>query len=125
MQLLVIVSALNGVSVVFLSNLDRCLADHYSSCLCFSLVSLSWYLQSELHVKVSGPQKLQQEAVGEGPNAGQAAGQHRPAPQAAHKRSQVLRVVGKFIELRPVHVAPRPGYILMPSRGAEGAGRSR
>lgn len=85
----------------------------------FSLVSLSWYLQSELHVKVSGPQKLQQEAVREGPNAGQAAGQHRPAPQAAQIGSQVLRVVGKFIELRPVHVALRPGYILPPSRGSE------
>lgn len=37
----------------------------------------------------------------------------------------MLRVVGKFIELRPVHVAPRPGYILLPSRGAKEGGTVR
>lgn len=75
-----------------------------------------FYLQRELHVEVSCPQKPEKKAVGEGPDSGQLSGLQRSPPQAVHVRAELLRVVREFIKLRPVHVALRSGYIsLLPA----------
>lgn len=75
------------------------------------------YLQRKIHVEVSGPQELDEKAVGEGPDGGQLAGVHRSPPQAADERPELLRVVRELIKLRPVHVAPRSGYIPLSAAG--------
>ncbi len=77
------------------------------------------YLERELRVEVSGPQKLDEKAVGESRDSGQLAGLQGCPPQAAHMWPELLRVVREFAELRPVHVAPRSGYISFPRPAAE------
>lgn len=76
-----------------------------------------FYLQRELHVEVSCPQKLDEKAVGEAPGGGQLSGLQRSSPQGAYVRDELLTLVREFIKLRAAHVALCSGHISLPPAG--------
>lgn len=77
------------------------------------------YLKRKILVEVSGPQKLEEEGVGEAAvGGGQLPTAGHPTPQAADQRPKILRVVRQLVQLRPAHVAPRSGYTATPPPAA-------